>query len=71
MIEKLFKFIHVSRSCDAFLHLSALKEIISDIMSIDRIKYRRMLPIYLADMKQLEESGPEVWKFMQDGNFNL
>ena len=24
---------------------------------------------YLADMKQLPETDPEIWKFMQDGNF--
>ena len=31
-------------------------------MSIDKIKYRRILPAsYLADMKQLEESDPEVY----------
>ena len=34
---------------------------IPDIISMDRIKYRRMLPVYLADMKQLEESDPEVY----------
>lgn len=41
------------------------------MMSIDRIKYRRMLQVYLADTKESEESDPEVWKFMQDGNFSL
>ena len=71
MIEKLFKFIHVLRSRDGFLHLSALKDIISGIMSMDRIKYRRMLPVYLVDMKQLQERDPEVLKFMQDGDFSL
>ena len=31
-------------------------------MSIDKIKYRLILPAsYLADVKQLEESDPEVY----------
>ena len=38
---------------------------------MDRIKYRRMLPVYLADMKRIENEDPAMWKFFCDGNFSV
>ena len=66
MIERLFTFIRAKRSRNWYLYLSALKDIIPDIMSMDRIKYRRVLPVYLGVMNEIEHSDPKVWKFMQD-----
>ena len=36
---------------------------------MERITQQQMFSVYLADMKQLPETDPEIWKFMQDGNF--
>ena len=39
---------------------------------MDRIKYRRMLPVYLSDMEALEERDPNIWQFFFiDGNFSV
>ena len=51
------------------MHLSALRDMLPVIITIDRVKYRRMLPAYLADMLYLKKSDSVVWKFFQEGNF--
>ena len=53
------------------MHLSAVDQTISAIIAMDRIKYRRMLPVYLADMLQLEHDDPAIWKHFMEGNFSV
>ena len=50
MVERLLAFIRATRERDWVLHLNSVNDFIKDITSMDRIKYRRMLPVYLADM---------------------
>ena len=69
MVERLFIFIHATRSHDWKLHLSSTEELMRDISSMDRIKYSRMLPVYLAEMHGLEKTDPVVWKAFCDGEF--
>ena len=38
---------------------------------MDRIKYRRMLAVYLSDLRALEERGPNIWQFFLDGQFSV
>ena len=40
-----------------------------DISSMDRIKYSRMLPVYLVEMHGLEKTDHVVWKAFCDGEF--
>ena len=63
MLGMLFKFIASSSSCNWIIHLSALKDIMSVIITMNRIKYRRMLPTYLADMFYLKKSDPAFGNF--------
>ena len=53
------------------MYLSALKDMLPVIITMDRIKYHRMLPAYLADMLYLRKSDPAVWKFFQEGNISV
>ena len=69
MVERLLLFIHASRSRNWKLHLSTTEELMRDITSMDRIKYRRMLPVYLAEMYALESSDPLIWEAFIDGEF--
>ena len=41
-----------------------------DLVSMNRIKYRRMWAVYLADMVQLEKDEPDIWKSFIEGNFS-
>ena len=38
---------------------------------MNRIKYRRMWAVYIADMRSLETSSPEVWRAFMDGDFSI
>ena len=42
-----------------------------DLVSMDRIKYRRMWAAYIADMRRLEEDDPEVWRLFMSGEFSV
>ena len=55
-------FVRASRSRSWLLHLAATEESIPDITSTDRMKYRRLLPVYIAEMNALETSDPEIWE---------
>ena len=39
--------------------------------AIGRIKYPRMLPVYLSDMRALVERNPNIWQFILDGHFSV
>ena len=65
------KFVHASRFKNWLMHLSAVDQMIPAIIAMDRIKYRRMLPVYLADMLQLEHDDPAIWKHFMEGNFSV
>ena len=60
MVERLFQFIHTTRARDWHFYLSADEELYVDITSMDRLKYRRLLPVYMADMKHLDVFDPAV-----------
>ena len=38
---------------------------------MDRIKYRRMLSVYLSDMRALGERDSNIWLFFLDGRFSF
>ena len=60
MLETLFKFIASPCSRNWIMHFSALKDMLPVIITMDCIKYRWMLPAYLAGMLYLMKSDPAV-----------
>ena len=42
-----------------------------DFISMDRCNYRKGWMAYIADMKHLEISDPEIWDYFMDGNFSV
>ena len=71
MVTILFKFTNVFRSRNWLAHLNTLEEIVPYVTAIDTIKYRRMLPVYLSDMRALEERDPNIWQFFLNGHFSV
>ena len=71
MVDGLFSFIEASRTRDWLKHLSAAEALIQDFCSMNRIKYRRMWTVYIADMRSLETSSLEVWEAFMDGDFSI
>ncbi|CAH1277494.1 Hypp9663, partial [Branchiostoma lanceolatum] len=60
MVLLLLQFIKAERSGDWPLHLSATARMVPCYNSMDRTNYARWLPVYLADMRQLQEKHPQV-----------
>ena len=70
MVDRFFTFQEATRTRDWLLHLSAGQDLMQDMVSMNRIKYRRMWAVYLADMVQLEKDDPDIWKSFMEGNFS-
>ena len=71
MAKMVLTFIEASRSKDWLLHLSAAENLMQDFMSMNRIKYRRMFAAYIADMRYLQTSDPEIWMHFSAGEFSV
>ena len=71
MVKRLLTFIEASRSRDWLLHLSAAEDLMQDFTNMNRIKYRRMFAAYIADMRYLQTSDPEIWMHFYAGEFSV
>ena len=49
------------------MYLSALEEFVKYSLALDKLTYARMIPIYLAEMSQLERTYTEVWSESSNG----
>ncbi|KAK3751920.1 hypothetical protein QZH41_007937 [Actinostola sp. cb2023] len=69
MVNALLQFIKAERTGNWDLHLSAVATMLPHFFAMDRPNYARWLPVYLADMKQLETKHPLVHQeFAQGGH---
>ena len=69
MVTRLLTFIEATRSRNWQLHLDALEDMLPDFASMDRINYRRLTAVYIADMKHLQTNDVETWNYFAEGNF--
>jgi hypothetical protein len=37
----------------------------------ERYDYRRLLPVFLADMKKHKDTDPLIWNYFEEGNFSV
>ena len=63
-------FIQTSRSCNWFLHLKSAEEMMLDFSSMNRMKYHRMWPVYIADIYDLQNRAPDVWAVFMREDFS-
>ena len=49
-------YIRAVRTGNWALHLSALERFVSYFFALDKLNYARMIPIYLAEIPQLERT---------------
>ena len=68
-VTRIFTFIEATRSRNFLLHLDSNEDLVPDFASMNRINYRRYSAIYIADMRQLQISDKETWKYFMEGNF--
>lgn len=69
MIMEFMAFIRAVRTGDWTLHLEALELFTKYFFAHDMLNYARMIPVYLAEMKMLQESEPEIYEEFQQGNW--
>ena len=69
MVERLQSFAYASRNRDWLLHLESGKQLLQDYCSMDRTKYRRLMPVYIANMYALKETDPLIWEAFMNGEF--
>lgn len=69
MIMEMMLFVRAVRTGDWQLHLTTLELFTKYFFAHDRLNYARMIPLYLAEMRKLPESAPEVYKEFLDGNW--
>ncbi len=70
-VEIILLFVEASRNSDVTLHLQAGEALTKLFFALDRIKYKRLWPRYIADMHDLMRSYPETWKELQNGNISV
>ena len=71
MVEILLDFTWAEREGNWNLHLEAFAAMLPWLTIFDHANYTKWDPIYLAEMKNLENTAPEVYAEFMNGNFVL
>ncbi|KAK3729726.1 hypothetical protein QZH41_002049 [Actinostola sp. cb2023] len=71
MVNALLQFIKAERTGNWELHISTVATMTPFFFALDRPNYARWLPVYLADMNQLESKHPKVHQEFVDGNHSI
>ena len=71
MVQLLLQFIRAERTGNWHLHLSTTAAMIPHFFSMDRPNYSRWLPVYIADMQQLDKTHPRVYEEFMRGNHTI
>lgn len=69
MVLDMMAFVRAVRTGNWESHLQALEVFAKFFFAHDRLNYARMIPLYLAEMKSLEKSDPEIYREFQEGNW--
>ena len=67
-VETILYFVAASRNADLHLHLEAGEALSKLFFAMDRIKYKRLWPRYIADIHALMIDHPETWIELEESN---
>ena len=67
----LLMFIAATRKGDWKLHLAKMEELLSYFHAHDQFNYGRWGTLYVADMLEMQTNDPDLWKFLNEGNFTI
>lgn len=70
-VETILYFVAASRNADLHLHLQAGEALSKLFFAMDRLKYKRLWPRYIADMHALKTDHPDTWKELEEGNISV
>jgi hypothetical protein len=69
MVMEMLLFIGSVRTGNWEMHLSSLEVFTKYFFAHDKLNYARMIPVYLADMKELKTSDPAIYEELLTGNW--
>ena len=69
MVVEMLAFIKSVRTGNWKLHLAALQAVTKYFFAHERLVYVRMIPLYLADVENLQRAFPEIYKEFCQGNW--
>ena len=70
-VEVILYFVAASRNADLHLHLQAGEALGKLFFAMDRLKYKRLWPRYIADMHALKTDHPDTWRELEEGNISV
>ncbi|KAK1888370.1 Placenta growth factor [Dissostichus eleginoides] len=70
-VETILFFLAATRNADLELHLQAGEALSKLFFAMDRIKYKRLWPRYIADMHDLRINHPQTWEELRAGNISV
>lgn len=70
-VESILFFVAASRSGDLNLHLQAGEALSKLFFAMDRLKYKRLWPRYIADMHALKNDHPDTWRELEKVNISV
>ncbi|KAG0712998.1 hypothetical protein GWK47_017209 [Chionoecetes opilio] len=71
MVETLLGLIRADREGDWMLHLACVRRVIPWCFAMNKVNYARYLPVYYAQMTQLHETCPELYRHFNQGYFSV
>lgn len=70
-METILYFVAASRNGGLYLHLQAGEALSKLFFAMDRFKYKRLWPLYIADMHTLKTDHPDTWRELEEGNISV
>ena len=70
-VETILYFVAASQNADLHLHLQAGEALSKLFFAMDRIKYKRVWPRYIADMHALKTDHADTWRELEEGNISV
>ena len=69
MVLEMAMYIRAVRTANWELHLEATECFLKYFFAHDKLNYARLIPVYVADMKSLSDSDPDIYKEFISGNW--
>ena len=70
-VETILYFVAASRNADLHLHLQAGETLSKLFFAMDRLKYKRLWPRYIADMHSLKTDHPDTSRELEEDNISV
>ena len=67
--DTLLKLLRADRDADFEMHLTTVLEVIPYFFMAGRSNYARYIPVYVAEMRHLEVSAPQMFQHMSECGF--